>query len=278
VGPFYGELRQSGLEYGATFSNAREIWYGAEGSGRAVGRVAFARFGENIPSEPFDNAVLLDACLHVFGAAFKRLAVDGHQGAYVPASIQRVAMRRELPPQVWSEVSLAAKGDGQAALANIRILNDAGEDLVDLIDLELRHTDSLLAGKSVGRTAGPVAAGFAGLAAKSRAELIELLRPLSKAQRVRELSKWLTAEIKDTMGQAAEGLDLESLPPNAAFLEIGLDSLLVTELQRRIQEKLAFRFKPMQGLDYQTIETMAEYLHDEVLAGELNAEPAVSPA
>ncbi len=157
-------------------------------------------------------------------------------------------------------------------------MDDAGIVLVEFKDLELRHTDGLSAGKSVGRPVGAVSAGFIGLAAKSRAELIELLRPVARPQRVRELSKWLTAEIKDTLGQAAEGLDLESLPPNAAFLEIGLDSLLVTELQRRIQEKLAFRFKPMQGLDNQTIESMAEYLHDEVLAAGLNAEPAVSPA
>ena len=276
IGAYYGELRQGGLEYGAKFSNARELWFGQPGSGQAVGRVSFARFGDNVQSEPFDNAVLLDGCLHVFGAAFKQLAVDGHQGAYVPASIQTVTLRQELPAQVWSQVTLVMKADGRAALADVRIVNDAGLVLAEFKGLELRHTDSLSTGKGAIAAAASLTAGFTGLGVKSRAELIEFLRPMAKPQRVRELSKWLTAEIKDTMGHAADGLDLDSLPPSTAFLEIGLDSLLVTELQRRIQGKLEFRFKPMQGLDYQSIETMAEYLHDEVLAADLQKEPALS--
>ena len=72
-----------------------------------------------------------------------------------------------------------------------------------------------------------------------------------------------------TFFRTAERLNLEKLPPTAAFVEIGLDSLLVTELQRRIQEKMEFRFKPMQGLDYQSIETMAEFIIDDVLATDL---------
>ena len=76
----------------------------------------------------------------------------------------------------------------------------------------------------------------------------------------------------DTMGQAAAGLNLENLPASTAFLEIGLDSLLVTELQRRIQERLEFRFKPMQGLDYQSIESLATYIHDEVLNVDLGVD------
>jgi acyl carrier protein len=277
IGPFYGELRQGGLEYGAKFSNAREIWFGQAGSGQAVGRVAFARFGSNGHADPFDNAVLLDGCLHVFGAAFKMLAADGHQGAYVPASIQSVTLRQELPPQVYSQVTLTTNEDGRAALADIRIYNDAGQVVAEFKGLELRHTDNLTASKA----AAPVAAvtpGFTGLDAKTRAELIDYLRPMAKPQRVRELSRWLTAEIKDTLGQAAEGLDLDNLPPNTAFLEIGLDSLMVTELQRRIQGKLEFRFKPMQGLDYQSIDSMAEYLHDDVLSKDLDAQPAARPA
>jgi acyl carrier protein len=222
--------------------------------------------------------VLLDSCLHVFGAAFNMLSVDEYQGAYVPASIQTITLRHELPAQVWSQVSVAMMAGGRAALAEVRILDDAGQVLAEFKGLELRHTENLSAARAAVMPASAASAGFAGLEARTRAELIVHLRPMNKPQRVRELSRWLTAEIKETLGQAAEGLDIDSLPPNTAFLEIGLDSLLVTELQRRIQAKLEFRFKPMQGLDYQSIDSMAEYLHDDVLAAALSVEPAASAA
>jgi hypothetical protein len=34
----------------------------------------------------------------------------------------------------------------------------------------------------------------------------------------------------------------------------------------------------MQGLDYQTVDSMAEYLHDEVLAAELQGQAQPEPA
>jgi acyl carrier protein len=186
-------------------------------------------------------------------------------GAFVPASVQTISFTEELTPQVWSHVKIIANANGRGALVTLRVLNEAGIVLAKFENIELRRTMSLAAGQRKGSNSR--ASG--NQIFKSRAHAVELLRPLSKKDRVALLAKWLIAEIKDTIGQAADGLNLEKLPPSTAFLEIGLDSLLVTELQRRIQERLEFRFKPMQGLDYQSIETMAEFLHDEALAVDL---------
>lgn len=270
IGVFYGELRSRGLEYGARFANVRELWLGKSGSGEALGRVMNAPTG--IGRDPFNNAVVLDGCLQVFGAALSTLDAMTQPGAYVPASVQSISFAGELPEQVWSHVKITADANGRGALVTIRVLNEAGDVLVKFENLELRRTMSLSfdkKGSSKSRVSG-------NQIFKSRAHAVELLLPLSRRERVAFLSNWLIAEIKDTIGQAADGLNLEKLPPTTAFIEIGLDSLLVTELQRRIQERLEFRFKPMQGLDYQSIETMAEFLHDEALATDLKSENVVA--
>jgi acyl carrier protein len=264
VGPFYGELRKQGLEYGANFSTVRELWLGKTDSGEAVGRIA-APVHEERDHHPFLNTVLLDGCLHVFGAAIRTFSESGNPGAFIPASIQSITLRRQFPSQVWSQVRVRAKGDGRAAVARIRVLGDAGEVLADIEGLELLNKASFAPARE-GASSAAAQKPVADRVAESRDQLVARLRSLPRDKRTDVLVKWLGSEIKDIIGQAAEEIDFDHIDPSMAFLEIGLDSLLVTELQRRIQEKLNFRFQPMQALDYQTIESLAGFILNEVLA------------
>ncbi len=275
IGAFYGELRQRGLEYGARFANVRELWLGKPGSGEAFGHVTGSPITDGNGQDPYNNTVLLDSCLQVFGAALGALNGSDRPGAYVPAAIRSITMKGQLPAQIWSHVQVSANGDGRAALANVRVLDETGELLVQFESLELRRTLSMSAGAQAGIPPTGANVAVSTQVFKTRSQLLEMLQPLSRKERITELSKWLSTEIKDTLGQAAEGLNIDKLPASTAFIEIGLDSLLVTELQRRIQEKLEFRFKPMQGLGYQSIESMAEFIHDEVLFANQKTEPSI---
>jgi acyl transferase domain-containing protein len=264
IGPFYGELRNGGLEYGAHFSTVRELWLGKPNSGEAIGRIAASPHDDGADHHPFTLTVLLDGCLHVFGAALETFAGNDYRGAFVPVSIQSITLRRELPPKVWSHVTVRTNANGRAAVARIRVFTDTGEVVADIDGLELRKTSTLGSAHEGG--GGGNGKSAADAIFESREHLVKQLAELQHRQRVDLIAKWLAAEVKDVLGQAAEEMDLDTIDPSAAFLEIGLDSLLVTELQRRIQEKLNFRFQPMQGLDYQSAESLAEYILKDVLA------------
>jgi hypothetical protein len=94
-------------------------------------------------------------------------------------------------------------------------------------------------------------------------ELLDILRDAPENQRLPILLGWLQAEIKDAIGY--KGADFN---PSDAFIDLGLDSLLMTDLQRRLQEKLAFNLPPMQGLSYESIDSLARFLLESVLCFE----------
>lgn len=276
IGQFYGDMRKLGLEYGANFSTIRELWLGGAGSGQAIGRVTPSPYADEADNHPFVFTTMLDGCLQAFGAALRTVDNRDARGAYVPVAMESVTIRRSLPVEVWSRVDVQRNVDGRGSLVRIRALSAEGEVLVDLDGVELRQTSSLSSGD--GRVGAPAGDGVVvDGTSESREQLVARLKATPKEERVSVVAGWLAAEVKATMGQAAEDLDLDDLDLSTAFLEIGLDSLLVTELQRRIQEKLEFRFEPMQGLDYQSIESLAAFILDGVLLLEGPAADAAAP-
>ncbi|MDP7033916.1 MAG: beta-ketoacyl synthase N-terminal-like domain-containing protein [Planctomycetota bacterium] len=268
IGHYYADLRKSGLEYGASFATVRELWVGAEGSREAIGRVELPLAGG--ADNPFLNSVLLDGALHTFGAALRSIGLGEDNNAYIPASIRMAKLNKDLPSEVWSHASLTLKEEGRSVLATVQVLSESGEVLVDLDGIELRHKTSLRTSSAPsGATQASGNGKTSSSSSQTRKKLLDQLQSKDdRGEQVAILAQWLTVEVKDLLGQAAEGMDLESVEPTMAFIEIGLDSLLITELQRQIQETLEIRFDPMEGLDYQSIESLADYILDKVLGRE----------
>jgi acyl transferase domain-containing protein len=264
-GRFYGELRKVGLEYGATFSTVRELWTGKEGQGEALGRITVVPEGAPDEDHEFRLTTMLDGCLHVTGAALATVSsANGDGGAHIPVSLRRLTLNGPFPKQVWSHVRLRRNDSRTAAVAAVRVIDDTGRVLTDIEGLTLRRTAAL---STDGTTTAPPAQSVRHRVHDSRAELIQQLTPLDRAGRLRAVARWLAEEVREMLGQAATELelDLDTLDPSLALLEIGLDSLRITELQRRIQEKLDFRFDAMEAIDYQSIDDLAGYILDRVI-------------
>lgn len=271
IGAFYGELRKLGFEYGAGFSTIRDLWLGGPNSGEALARLTASPRTNGSEPHPFTYSTILDGSFQVFGAALRALAASNRPGTYVPRAIKRIALRSLPAPEVWSHATVRVAGDGRSLLVRIQMMTAAGDVVADIDDMELRPVGkSTLSRGQSGQQSDPERVS------ETREQIFDRLVPMSRSARVAALSDWIVAEVKDILGGAAEEIDLDNLEPSTALLEIGLDSLLVTELQRRLQEKLEFRFKAMQGLDYQTIETLAEFLLDEVLFASAPAASAKS--
>ncbi|KUM98616.1 hypothetical protein AQI88_02800 [Streptomyces cellostaticus] len=261
-GRLYGLLREDGMEYGASFSTVRELWLD-EAGGQALGRITAAPDGASRVSHAHRFATVLDGCLHLTAAAAREGAA---RGAHVPVGLGRMVLHGPLPDQVWGHVRLRPNTTGTAFTAELRVLDDTGKLLAHLHDIEFRRIASLTDPSA----ALPAPAdGRPRESGDSLQELRERVEARPAGERRQAVIGWLTDEIVDTLGRMSTELeiDLHDLDPSLALLEIGLDSLSITELQRRIQEKLDFRFKAMEALEYQSIEELAEYLlHRVILA------------
>ena len=262
---FYGMLRKAGLEYGASFATVREMWTSPDEEGTALARVSVSGDESAEPAHSFVLSTMFDGCLHVVGAALLGPDMESPGGAFVPASIGRVALTGPLPTEVWTHVTVRTNEDASAAVATARLTDADGQMVAMLDEIELRHTSSLGTDDTGAEIAPQVLFGAGG--GGSREALEKRLAAAPVAERASVVTGWLTDEIRETLGEAARdfAIDLDELDASMALLEVGLDSLLVTELQRRIQEKLNFRFAPMEAVDYQSLDSLAQYILDEVI-------------
>lgn len=275
VGSYYGEIRKAGLDYGPIFSTVKELWLGWPGAGEAVGRIQVSGPGEGAEADTFRQSVLLDGCLQVTYAALQTAAVvdvaddsapttvegpNGRNGSgtVVPARVESITIHKPLPEQVWSHVRARADATDGSVSARLRVFDERGELLVDIDTLQLRPKNDVAASKD-----GPFA--------PASPQLLAILRGVPKEERFPIIMKWLQAELKEMIGPEAEDFD-----PYEVFIDLGMDSLLMTDLQRRLQQKLGFSLPPMQGLDYESLDSLAKFLLEKVLRVEEAEEMAAN--
>ena len=262
VPQLYGKLRDGGIDHGFHFATVRELWLAAPGREEALARITAVPDGAPAESHPFRVATVLDGCLQLAAALMLAPGADLLSGGYVPVAVRRLTLSGPLPDEVWAHVRRRPHDSRTAFVIDVRVTDGAGLITAELEGVEFRHAGAM-AGSPVPE---PEEGGAERLSGRSRRELLDLLTPLGAEERRQAVIQWLGEEVRETIGKSSAEMELaDGIDPSLALLEIGLDSLRVTALQRRIQEKLEFRYKAMEALDYQTIEGLADFLLDRVL-------------
>jgi acyl transferase domain-containing protein len=96
------------------------------------------------------------------------------------------------------------------------------------------------------------------------AERVKLLRQLEAAppaERLEILADFVRGLVAAVLGYDASSL----LDPNQGFFEIGMDSLMAVDLQRRLQTGLGVTLSTTVGFDHPTVEALARHLAEKAL-------------
>ncbi|MFJ8330555.1 type I polyketide synthase [Streptomyces sp. NPDC094437] len=260
----YGKLRDDGLEHGYHFSTVRELWVATPDREEALARITVVPDGAPAERHTHRTATMLDGCLQLAAALFVTADDTLAPGGYLPVAVQRLVLTGPLPAQLWARLRRRPLDSRTAFAVDLLVTDDQGAVVAEFEGVEYRHSGAL-AGGAEETAAGADSGARIG---RSRQELLDLIAPLTDDERREAVTRWIVQEVRATLGRASAELEFEEdgIDPSLALLEIGLDSLKVTDLQRRIQEKLEFRFRAMEALDYQTIEGLADFLLERVLS------------
>ncbi|GGC78298.1 type I polyketide synthase [Chelatococcus reniformis] len=133
---YYGRLAQLGLEFGPAFRGVDILHHGA---GTALARVAATA---GLAAATTIHPAALDACLHAIGAALPG-AADGLAEPYLLMAVEEVRGRGAgCDGPFWSHVTLrdpVKAAHGEAFVADVRIVDDAGAPLAELSGVTLKR-------------------------------------------------------------------------------------------------------------------------------------------
>jgi acyl transferase domain-containing protein len=137
---YYGWLHDLGLDFGARFRGARQAW---RRDGEVLARMQLPQSLESGDLGLSVHPALLDACLHLIGAALPQLG-RGLDEAFLLLGLDRLELLRPPGRAFWNHIEVqpadrADLGTRETFRADLRLLDDNGRTCLRLQGLQLKR-------------------------------------------------------------------------------------------------------------------------------------------
>ena len=272
---FYARANRGPYRWGPT----QQVVQSVQRDGESLAYVLSLSGGSaDRPNGRWLHPSLLDGCLQV--PAIELSLSDRRDVVALPSRIDRIEWRSSSPGRVRVQCRLpSATGGGQAEPAVDLIVFDAADEPVmrlEGVHFRLINREAvkraLAARRAEGGEIGDGRAPSRGNAGEADG-IVAALTAAPRQQRHALLAQFIAAQVAELLKLTSPaGEELQR-----GFFSIGLDSLLAIELQFRIQKALDFTLPPSVGLTFETIDALARYLLDEVLAFDAGVGPVLQP-
>ncbi|NEQ65216.1 MAG: amino acid adenylation domain-containing protein, partial [Symploca sp. SIO2D2] len=226
----YREYSSRGIGYGSSFQGIKQLW---KGQGKALGEIALP---EELTAQLADyqlHPALLDAAFQIVSYAIPHTETDK---VYLPVGVEKFKLYRQTISQVWA----IAEVRQTSLTASIFLVDNQGTVLVELEGFRVKVTEPVLTQKSAFK---------------------EQLKSASVAERQELLTTQISSAIVNILG-LRDGQQIEIHQP---LFDLGLDSLMAVELKNQLESNLGTSFSSTLLFDYPTLETLVEYLANNVI-------------
>ncbi|HEX3657989.1 MAG TPA: beta-ketoacyl synthase N-terminal-like domain-containing protein [Pirellulales bacterium] len=239
---FYDRLDRHGLNYGPGFRCIQQIELA---DGEALGLVVAPEGGPPLSEACQFPPALLDACLQTLAAAISPAALQASgANAYLPVGVRSLKVHRAVPDRMWSHARIQSPSPDspQSLLADVRIFNESGELIAELLELRFEGFQARSASRrsakapsvrpdcSAPNSSNPVAPNGDSTEKKlTRASLLSA--PASERQHL------LEQHLHNRLATILE-MPPTALGRNEPLLNLGLDSLMVFSLGTQLEVAL----------------------------------------
>jgi hypothetical protein len=154
-----------------------------------------------------------------------------------------------LEPELWAHVCVtpSANAEDGSRSADVTLLDEAGAAVVEIRGLRLQ---------AVARTAPETKEASETTEPNVESDLRQRLVASPPDKRLQTMMDFLRREIAIVAGLSPD----EAFDLGATLVEVGLTSLMATELQYRIQKGLGVKLESRAPIDLESVETLAESL------------------
>jgi acyl carrier protein len=250
----YERLNRHGLDYGPSFRGIEQIELAdCEALGLVCRPEGSAAFAEPCRFPP----TMLDACLQLLAAAISPAALQATgANAYLPVGMRTLRLYGAVSDRVWSHARIILPTDAapQSLQADVRIFDESGEILAELLALRLEGFQSRVAARRTAKSpkppvAEPLASAPAPTAtfSKNGASAVDsLTRASLMSAPLGERQLLLEHHLHDRLAKVLE-LPKSAIDRHEPLLNLGLDSLMVFNLGTQLEVALGIQIE-MQDL------------------------------
>jgi len=250
----YARIAGQGLVYGEALRCLRRAW---RGPGQALGRAEMPAGPGSEQGAYHFHPALFDSCLHTIAAMVETQT----RAMVLPTRLERLETfarpGRELVSHVRLRETDGADRPG-AWTVDVEIFGPDGALVARLAGLRMER----IADEAATMLAGETAAALVGEASERAAApdrpsaVLQRLRRAPGGIRRRLLADYLRRELAAVLGRERP----EAIGPRERLLDLGLDSIMAVELQRRLQEGLGCPLPVTLALDYPSVESLVGHL------------------
>jgi acyl transferase domain-containing protein len=274
VAECYLRYRQLGLAYGPAFAALTELWRGEQ---EVLARLQLPAAAAPPGADAYAlHPVLLDAGFQALGVLVPAPA-EGDR-CVVPVGLDRLQLWRTAQQPVWATGQLHEAGSAPGRYrGDVQLLAEDGQVLCRVEGLLLQSVsrDELLGSDSASAAAdaggGAIDPGLPPPRAEPEAAGRRHIAGLStEPARRQALDALLADELRRALCLPASAM----IAPDRGFFDMGLDSLMATEIRNRLQRQLGIVLPPTVMFKFATPEELSEHLLQHL---SLTPELAIAP-